>query len=152
MLKNKLYLVRFDRYIMILLFLYFCILSLIFGNVLQALHVNPGCLKCISGINYLLLIKIGLLFHWFYILYWLVNSSKRKEDLLKEFYLKVFLFLKLLNNPLASSFFNKLWYFTQSHNEHFDRSILPLFPVLATFGVLLSAFFLHFKQLDHIIL
>ena len=27
----------------------FCILSLFLGNYLQALYVNPGCLKCFSG-------------------------------------------------------------------------------------------------------
>ena len=29
----------------------FCILSLFFVNDSQALYVNSGCLKCISGIN-----------------------------------------------------------------------------------------------------
>ena len=29
----------------------FCILYLFFVNDPQALYVNPGCLKCISGIN-----------------------------------------------------------------------------------------------------
>ena len=50
--RKQLYLIRFDKYIMNLLdFLDFFILSLFLVNERQALYVNPGCLKCISGIN-----------------------------------------------------------------------------------------------------
>ena len=50
--ENKLYLIRFDKCILKVLLLYiFFILSFILVNRLQALHVNAGCFKCISGIN-----------------------------------------------------------------------------------------------------
>ena len=50
--ENRLYLIHFCKYILNLQdFLNFCLLSLFLVNVPQALYVNPGCLKCISGIN-----------------------------------------------------------------------------------------------------
>ena len=73
----------------------------------------------------------------------LFNTIKTKEDLLKEFYLKVFLIL--LNNPLAFCClinFN----FLLSHTAHFGKSIILQFFFLATIGFLLSVFCLHFKQ------
>ena len=52
---------------------------------------------------------------------------------------------KLLNNPLAScSLIN--FHFLLSHTEHFDKSIILPFFVLATFGFLFSVFFLLFRQ------
>ena len=55
--SKQLYLVSFDNYMVNLqgffcfLSHYFCILLLVFVNGSQVLHVNPGCLKCILGIN-----------------------------------------------------------------------------------------------------
>ena len=42
-----LYLVCFDKYIVN----HVCILSWFFVNGPQALYINPGCLKCTTGIN-----------------------------------------------------------------------------------------------------
>ena len=69
---------------------------LIFISCPQALYENPGCLICISGINLSPGNKKLFTIYSFYILYSLVNTSKIKEDLLKEFYLKVSLFLRYL--------------------------------------------------------
>ena len=52
---------------------------------------------------------------------------------------------RLHNDPIAScSLIN--FNFLQSHTEHFDKSIILPFFVFATFGFLLSVFFIHFKQ------
>ena len=49
---SKLHLVRFDKYnLNLLLFFKFFILPLFLVNGPEALYVNPGCLKCISGMN-----------------------------------------------------------------------------------------------------
>ena len=62
-----------------------------------------------------------------------------------------FLISKLLNSPLASfSLIN--FYILLLHTANFEKSIVLPFFVLATFGFLLSVFFLHFKQYDNIVL
>ena len=73
----------------------FWILSFFFVNGPQALYVNQGCLKCISGINLSPVYKnlLTISFILYLVLTWLTNTIKTKEDLLKEFYLKVFLSL-----------------------------------------------------------
>ena len=69
--ENKLYLIRFGKYVLnLLLFLRMFLLFLV--NSRQAQFVNPGCLKCISGINLSPANKTCLLFHSFYTLYLLV--------------------------------------------------------------------------------
>ena len=72
-------------------------------------------------------------------------------DLLKEFLLKGAFILKLLNNPLASYCLIN-FDFVLSHTAHFDRSIIPPFLFVATFGFLLSVFFLNFTQYNNIVL
>ena len=47
----------------------FCILSLFYVNGPKALYVNPGCVKCISGINLSPVNKNLLTFHSLYTLY-----------------------------------------------------------------------------------
>ena len=81
---------------------------------------------------------------------YLFNTIKTKEDLLNEFYLKVSLFLKLLNDPLASYFLIS-FDFLLSHTVHFDKSFILPFFVFTTFGFLLSLFFLPFKQYGNIV-
>ena len=116
------------------LFFNFCILALIFVIGPQALSVNPGCL-----------IKSCLLFHSFYILHQLANTSKTKQDPLKEFYLKVFIAKLLIN--LVTSLYLINFNFLPSHTSHFDkRFILPFF-VFTNLRFLLSLFFLHFKNI-----
>ena len=70
----------------------------------------------------------------------------KQEDLLKKFFLKIFLFLDYLriHQLLAVDFL-------LSHTVHFDKSITLPFFVLATFEFLLSVFFLHFKQYDSVV-
>ena len=77
-------------------------------------------------------------------------TSKAKEDLLKGFYFNVSILLGYL---IIHQLFNKFWFFAIiSHTAHFDKgNILPLL-VPATFGFLLSVFFLHFKQCDNMVL
>ena len=77
-------------------FFNFCILSLLLLNGQQELYVNPGCLTCNSGINLSPVIKN--VFTISFILYLVLTSLilKTKADLLKEFYLKVSLFLSYL--------------------------------------------------------
>ena len=56
---------------------------------------------------------------------------------------------KILNKQLAScSLIN--FDFLLSHTAHLDKSIILQFYVLATFGFLLSVFFVHFKKYDNI--
>ena len=59
--------------------------------------------------------------------------------------------LKLLNNPVASWSLINL-YFLLTYTAHFDKSIILLFFVYATFGFLISVFFIHFKQYHNIVL
>ena len=59
---------------------------------------------------------------------------------------------ELLNNQLDSCcFINSKFEFLLSKTAHFDKNIILLFFVLATFEILLSVFFLHFQQYDSIV-
>ena len=62
-------------------------------------------------------------------------------------FLPVYLIIHWL---LALNFF--LFFFLLSQTTHFDKSIFLSYLVLKTFGILLSAFFLHFKQYDNMVL
>ena len=122
-------------------FLNFSILSLLFANFLQALYVNLGCLKCISGTYYLLLIKTCKLLHSYISCIDMLIPLKKKESLLKEFYLKIF-----------SSLINFLFFFHYHTLYILIKALLFRFLSLQYFGFLISAFFLHFKQSDNIVL
>ena len=116
------------------------ILSLHFANGLKALFVNPGYLKCISGIN--LSPANKNMFTISFILYLLLTCLilSKQKGAFSLILLKGFFIPKLLNNPLASCCLIS-FHFLLSHFAHFDKSIiLPLF-VLATSGFLLSVFF-----------
>ena len=78
-------------------YLNFCILSSFFVNGPQALHVSPGYLKCSLGIN-LSPANNNLFYYFFQFVTCIIlfNTLETKEDLLKEFYLKVPLFLSYL--------------------------------------------------------
>ena len=85
-------------------FFKFFIRSLFLVNGPQALYVNPGYLKCISGINLSPANKNVF-----------TISFKTKKDLTKEFDLKVILIPRILNNPLGSFSLRNSKFFTISH-------------------------------------
>ena len=87
----------------------------------QALFVNPGCLKCISGINLYPAIKkmFTISFFQYLVLTCLMllnNLGPTKGILLKGVFIP-----KLLNNPLASCCLINFDYLL-SHTAHFDKS------------------------------
>ena len=91
----------------------------------QALYVNPGCFKCISGINLSPPNKTYLLFHSFY---------TDNDDS-----------MKLHSKQNASCSFIDFG-FLLPHTALFDNNIgLPFF-VFITFEFTFSLSFLHFKQ------
>ena len=57
----------------------------------------------------------------------------------------IFTYVELLNNPLAYCSLRN-FDFLLLYTEHFDKSIILPFLVLASFEFLFSVFFLHFKQ------
>ena len=78
----------------------FCILSLIFVNGPQALYINPGCLKWISGIN-ISPVNKKLLNYFIHFLYG-INLSIPCQYPTKEILFKRFI-SKLINNPQESN-------------------------------------------------
>lgn len=116
----------------------------IFVNGLQALYVNPNCLKGISGMN--LSSSNKNLFLMLFIFIHFKQISPNNGILLKEV-----LIPNWLKNPLTScSLIN--FYFLLLHAERFDKSIIFSLLVFETLGCLLSVFFLQFKQHDNIVL
>ena len=90
----------------------FFILSLFLVKGAQALYVNPGCIKCISGINLSLLIKV---------VYYCIHFIVLKQ-VFKLLRIGTFIPVNLLNNPLAScSLIN--FGFWLSHTAHFDKDL-----------------------------
>ena len=112
---------------MLISFFNFFVLSLLFFT-LPFLTV----LNALQAWIYFLLITPCLLFHSF--------LSPNREILVE-----VIVNFKLLNNLL--DYVN----FLLSHNVHLDKGINCLLYVFATVGILLSAFFLYFKQYDDVV-
>ena len=136
--EKKLYLIRFDKYIFEShVPLDFWILSLLLVNGTQALKVNPGHLKCISGIslfpaNKNLFIILFILYLW------------NKIGPSKGIWLKGVFIPKLLSNPLASySWINLDFLLPQA--DGLMKALLFRF-LLHLFAFLLLVFFLHLKQ------
>ena len=111
-------------------------------------YINPGYLKCISGINlspaYKNLFTISLVLYLVLTCFILLTQKRTYRTnftiLLKDVFIP-----KLFNNPLVfCSFIN--FEFLLSHTAHFDKSIILPFFVFATFEFLLYVFFLHFKE------
>ena len=119
-------------------YLSFSILSFIFVNGPEALYLNSGCLRCVSGmivspVNTNLII-ITFIFY----------SLKTKYHPIIVSFLKDALTLNWLNSPLASGFFINLD-FLLVHTAHFNKSIYFTLLVFETLCFLLSVFSLHFK-------
>ena len=120
------------------LFIFF-IFYLFLVNGPIALYVNPGCFKCIPGINLSLANKD--LFTIVFIVYFenkvfIIGKSLRIGPSIP---------IKLINNHLACcSLIN--FDFLLLQTTHFDKNIIFPFLVFTTFGFLLSGFFIHFKQ------
>ena len=130
MLKTNLYLVHFDKYIVNLLF--FKLLYSIF--VFYKWFTSTKCKFRLSLVHFRFkfISYYKNLLTTSFILYLLLTCEdpKTKEDLIKEFYLEVLLFLNCLI----------IFHFLLFHTAHFDESIiLPVF-ILATFG----SYFLYF--------
>ena len=126
------------KYILNLSFFFnFFILSLFLVNEPQALYVNPGQFKCLSGI---ILFPANIFFICSVILYFNI-----KEDPNKRIWLKGVLTPKLLNNPLASCYL-RIFDFLPLHIENFDKCLILPFFAFITSGFLLCVFFLHLKQ------
>ena len=69
---------------------------------------------------------------------------------IKTILLKIVFIPKLINSPVASCYIINID-FLLSHTAHFDKSFIIPFLVLATFELLLSVFFQHFKQHDKVV-
>ena len=78
--------------------------------------------------------------------YVIIQREPTKRILLKDVFIS-----KLRNNPLAFCSFINLDLLI-SHAKHFHKNIILRFFVFTTFGFLLSAFFLRFKQYNNIVL
>ena len=94
-------------------------------NVAQALYVNTGYFKCISGIN--LSPANKSLFTIAFILYF----QNKVFIMGKSLRISTFIPVKLLNNPVTS-FYLKNFDFLLFHAEHFEKSIILPFLVFTT--------------------
>ena len=115
--EKKLYLTHFCKYILHLLFFFnFWILSLSSVNGPQTLSVNPGCFKCISGINLspanknVFTVSLSFLYGQQSCTEW--NCIQNKISLYNDALLNGIVIPKSINSPFASCFFNKSWFFT----------------------------------------
>ena len=104
----------------------------------STLHKSGLSYMHFRNFNYLLLVKICLLFHSFY-------TVEKYYPIIGILFINGIFIPKLLNNTLAScSLIN--FDLLQPETAQFDESIVLPFFVFTTFGFLISVFFLHFKQ------